>query len=1086
MQSFQTDIFSSSGAQAKGLTVYRASAGSGKTYTLTLEYLKKALSSPANPYRFGEILAVTFTNKATDEMKQRIIGALNSLVDGGEPDMAREICRELNINGEALRIRAAKVRKAILHNYSRFSISTIDGFFQKIIHAFVREAGLRPGFRLELDHDRVMNEAVDRMMTGLHLNKFLYGQLFRVIEGQMELGRNWDVRKTLTDRGGEVLKERFRSFEPEFHKKICDAGFMAQYAAKIDEIIDCFDEQMLKYALQAQKVIADNSLTVASFRYGKGGAANYFYKTANGKYSNEEYEPGKRVLDILETGEWFDKKNKNNPQHVADSLSSILGNMLTLYNAEYSRYCTALCIKKMLHTLIFMAEIEAKIRETGGDENIMLISETTGLLGALIGESDAPFVYEKAGSRYSIFMIDEFQDTSEAQWHNFRPLLKNSLAENSDSLVVGDIKQSIYRWRNGDWRILAKKIHDDFRSFNISEKTLGTNWRSFPAVIWFNNALFASLPAFVENLFASSADFPETASTISLAYGNTEQDVSPKNMNKCGYVCVSETRDTDGQKAVEKILDRLPLLVAEIQDRGYRAGDIAILVRKGVEGQRVSDCLLNYKETSGDTEHCFDILSQDSLYLNASDDVNFIMATLRAVVSQDDRINNAAINRYLSNGTNFSGELDDTVRTFFAGLKSLSLPEIFEQITAKFVTVNSNIHYIQELHDLILSFSNGEISDISAFIEYWDGRGDKQKLSAVEAADAINIQTIHKAKGLEYPVVIIPFCNWEMKPDGDTVWVSPKEYPFSMLEHVPVPYGNIMKNSLFGGEYSYETVQSLVDNLNLMYVAFTRAREELHIMLPLPKIPKSDSSKSDPLSNAAKVLSQFLADSSQFPVDRFRLTAINSSDDSCTIYTVGEKCQRHAETRGGVSPHANSGLRIDKYVSSPFKKRLRLKYDAADCFQSTGIPSSKPQKYGVLMHRVFSRINSVKDVSAAIASIEDEGYIARKDIPELKAHIEKALAYAGEWFADNGKYTVITERFILLPLSMNLGASRKPDRVMSFPDETIVIDYKFGSRKEESHRAQTAMYINLLKKMNYPNVKGYIWYVDLMETVAIL
>jgi ATP-dependent exoDNAse (exonuclease V) beta subunit len=923
-----------------GLTVYRASAGSGKTYTLTLEYLKQALSDGSNANKFRNILAVTFTNKATDEMKARIITVLNSIASGDDTVIVSQLCRELNIDRYTLKDRAARVQKAILHNYSSFAISTIDRFFQRVLHSFVREAGLRPGFKLELDHDRLLDEAVDRMMMSIHTNRFLYAQMSGIIDEQMEKGRTWDIRRMLKNRGNEVLKEQFRGLSLAFHSKIGDAEFMTRFIAEINHLVAEFEKRLTSISLSAISAIDNHNLQKTDFWYGKNGPVAYFYKLKGRKYD----PPTNRVYSILASeaiDAWCGKKvspaTKNRILQISPLLTALLGEAVRFYDDESRSYFTALCIKKSVGHLVFFAEIEACIRAIASDENLMPISETTHLLGTLINESDTPFIYEMTGTQYKTFMIDEFQDTSEAQWHNFRPLLKNSLSEGRDSLVVGDVKQSIYRWRNGDWRILSNKIFTDFSSFVVHERNLDTNWRSFPCVIEFNNALFSALPSYIEQRFIESFDFASVGietDILSSAYRNVEQKIAAANRDKGGYVSLSLIRDekeersstTFVRKAKEKIMEQLPLLIADIQDRGYRAGDIAILVRKSREGQEIGDCLLNYKRTSGDEHHCFDILSQDALYIKNSATVQFIISLFRTTLNPDDRINNVAINSFLNRTNpdfqwNESDKLDDELCAKLAGLTALSLPEAFERLIRMFNLGSDPIEipYIQELHDMVISFASNELSDISSFVSQWDETGMTKKLSEGQTPDAITITTVHKSKGLEYPVVIIPFCNWDMKPSArDTVWVNSSHSPFDRLPHVLINYGTDMSNSHFAREYYYETIQSLVDNLNVMYVAFTRAKAELHIMLPLPKLPKTETGISGNINSASSALSAFLKDNPDFMGDKLTVEHLSGDD---IRYISGAK-------RHNISVREQndfSGILITEYRSSAFDRKLRLR-----------------------------------------------------------------------------------------------------------------------------------------------------------------
>jgi ATP-dependent exoDNAse (exonuclease V) beta subunit len=1067
-----------------GLTVYNASAGSGKTYTLTLEYLRLALSDPHNARKFREILAVTFTNKATDEMKTRIIETLYGLANDKAPSFAEKLARRLEIDALTLRERAARVLRALLHNYSDFSISTIDKFFQRILHAFVREAGLKPGFRLELDKERLMSQAVDKMLANIADKPALYRRMSELIDERIERGNAWDVAKMLRQRGEEVLKESFGRFDAEFHAKIRDAEFMNRYAGEIQTVAASFESEMDETGARAAALIESAGIEFSDFKYGGQGTSNYFRKIRT--RDCDDYVPGVRIRAILESGDgeaWCTKKLEARKREallgIAGELTLLLGRATNLYNERYAEYLAAVCAKNSMKSLWFLAEIENAVGEIAGSENIMPIGETTRMLETLIGNADAPFVYERVGTKYSTFMIDEFQDTSEAQWNNFRPLLRNSLAEGKFSLVVGDVKQSIYRWRNGDWQILARRIFSEFADLRLSVENLDTNWRSLPEIVLFNNALFSALPAFAER--NSGVD---DASLLGAAYSLATQKPAPSAKGG-GYVEITATKDSDETKARSEFLAALPALIADIQDRGYRASDTAILVRKSADGQAVSERLMQYRQTSGDTKHCFEILSQDSLFIETSDTVRFVVALFRALAEPDDPINNALINRFLNKSDpdpRNVARLDARAQTAVAEAERLSMPEAFELFVSTFGLGDNAIEipYLQELHDHVVAFADRELPDVSAFLEHWDNKGASLRLSAGRMPDAINILTIHKSKGLEYPVVIVPFCDWRMRPDNDVVWIRPVAAPFSALPHLPVTYNGRMAKSLFADDYKFETLQALIDNLNLMYVAFTRASSELHVMLPLPATPKSKSNAPDLLRTAATALNEFFESAAaEFCDGRLR---IENPDDRTVKYSLGTKGKEEQE---GEKEKEVRGMTVTKYVSaSSSAHKLRLRYESAGYFDPAA-NRMKPLNYGTLMHRIFSMINTVSDLPKAMKRIAEEGLIAAADLDELHSRTLAALQFAEEWFADDSPYSVVTERFMILPPSMNMGVSRKPDRVMSSAAETIVIDFKFGTTKNNAHKRQVENYVRILRKMNYPDARGYVWYVDLGCKVVI-
>lgn len=1075
----------------QGLSVYKASAGSGKTYTLTLEYLKHALCDPYNAKLFRGLLAVTFTNKATEEMKSRILDTLHELVEGVNPTTSALLQHELGIDASDLQRRARLVQTAILHDYSRFSISTIDKFFQKIIHSFVREAGLRPGFKLELDQDRLLEEAIDRLMIGLHEKPLVYDWILRIVDERMESGAAWDVRRTLQEKGCLVFTETFREFGPEFYEKIADNELMSGYVQQLQQIVKDIDRTLKTVADAALAEMRAAGVDVTDFPYGKSSFANYFSKAASG-----EYEAGKRVTEAVDHLErWTSKSTppgmRSSIEGLFPSLNGYLIQLLQTYEDNKRPYWTAKVILNNFRLLGLLAEIELQVRAVANIDNLMPISETTFLLGKLIDGSETPFIYERTGSRYHTYMIDEFQDTSAAQWRNFKPLLNNSLAQGQFCMVVGDVKQSIYRWRNGDWRILAYRLQEDFRQFDISQKNLDTNWRSKPVVVEFNNTLFGQLPAYLENAFAQECDNGErTERLISDAYSDAAQQIPGHAVADDGHVSLTAFFSNEEQTANEQILERLPVLITDLQDRGYAAGDIAILVRRAVEGQWVSDCLLEHKRSSGDTAHCFDIVSQDTLFIARSKVVQLAIALLKAMVDPSNDVNNAFINYTLYATNNlrssqdgagepdfdsFASRLSSDVQSFLSGLTQLSLPEVFEYIVSHFQLAASaeELPFIQELHDELIQFARNELSDVSAFLQWWDEKGGNLKLTPAKTPNAINILTIHKSKGLQYPVVLVPFCNWGMKPNpGSFIWVSPQEAPFNELPHVPVMYGTALRDSCFNDDYVQETLQSVVDNTNVLYVAFTRAEEELHVMLPLSKADREKAGGKNLIQNCAKTLHGFLDWNGQEGAIDFGNLKGEKTDD--TLFFGRPLLKKQKERIRG------NELEMYEYPVNNYRKRLCIRYESEDYFPDTITTPLQYRNYGTLMHRVFAAIHTPADIPTAVDTLIEEGLLDADSRQSLEEKVRTALQNpeAAPWF--DGSWQVKAEQFLLLPpaLHSSHGVSRRPDRVMIRPDATVVIDYKFGLQQKASYGKQVQTYVNLLASMNYPNVSGYIWYVD--------
>ncbi|MDR2802038.1 MAG: UvrD-helicase domain-containing protein [Prevotellaceae bacterium] len=1046
------------------LTTYIASAGSGKTYALTHAYLRLLLSPPATAASYRQLLAITFTNKAAGEMKTRIVERLNDLATGNAA--ADEFCAALAISPEELRNRSIALRSAILHDYSHFSVSTIDAFFQKIVRSFLREMGLLPGFALELDSERLLDEAVDALWQEAAANLPLRRRLAHLINQRIENGKSWNAREELKAMGSEVFKESFRSFGSGFLEQTGRADFLHSYETTLKKIVSGFTKTMQDAGKKALQILSENGIAVIDFKYKTTSFANYFNKIAG---DTKDYAPGVRASEALNNADkWLTGdagKDAVIQSKVFPLVNPLLQQAVACYEERFTDCLTAREILKNFYSMALLADVANKVTAIANEENLLLISDTLHLLRKLIGDSDTPFVYEKTGVYYRSFLLDEFQDTSNMQWESLRPLLLNGLSEGGEALAVGDVKQSIYRWRNGDWRILAQGIYDDFAAFDSQRITLDTNWRSREIIVNTNNEIFSRLPALLQQQLNSHIDeaaiplggeqAESLRTIITKAYSEAQQKVSPQKSGSGGYVHIETVAppavqdDAPPSTAKETVLQRLPLLIAELQDRGYHPSDIAVLTRKGNEGEEVANTLLQYKQTSGDTAHCFEVLSQDSLYLAHAPVVRFVIAVLQCAVSPED-ICKAVAGRYLQR---FLPKAEMTA-AWLEKLLYQPMTEAIETIITHFRLHEepANWAFLQEFQEVALAYANRERNDIFSFLEYWEDAGDACTLSMVDSRNAIRILTIHKSKGLQFPVVIIPFCTWSIEPKSNSlIWMKAGKEPFAGPGYLPLNYTNTLAETFFSGDYWMERAQAAIDNLNLLYVAFTRAESELYAFVPQPARKKEHT--------FAHILPTLL--------------------------------QQEKYTAGVPVPHQSTGsaapdtFGLEKYISLPYTNALRVKY--AD-ERPSDIDSAGVRDYGILMHRAFSYIATPDDTGAAVEKLVEDGFLAndagqRKTLYTL---LEDALKQpcAAEWF--DGSWQLFTETNLLLPSeTLAKPVQLRPDRVMFRNNEVVVIDYKFGKNQAPQHIQQVEEYIACLKKMGYSHVQGYCWYISLGQIKCI-
>lgn len=863
------------------LTIYRASAGAGKTHKLTGEYLT-LLFAGAGAYR--RILAVTFTNKATDEMKSRIVEELYNLSSGRKSDYVESLCSTYSLTEGQVRKQAKKILTDILHDYSAFNISTIDRFFQQTMRAFTREIGLQGGYGIEMDQELVLTSAVDNLLAGLEKpeSKELLGWLLRFAEDKIENGGEWNLRKDIMSLSREVFKESYKASSNEVAKDIGDKEALESYKNELFGIIRSVEAEAKRLGEEGQAIMDKYALTSADFNRGHI-TVSLFEKLARG----EMKAPNATFCKMADNVEaCFKKTTPIGLLRIIgcafeDGLNDCIKRIIALFS-NLTAYNTAREIVRYYYTLGILADVSRQIASYREEKNVMLIADTTELLNKVIGGSDAPFIYEKTGTHVDHYMIDEFQDTSGMQWNNFRPLVEESLAHGRANLIVGDVKQSIYRFRNSDWKLLDEQVQADFSQDEVREETLKENWRSCRHIVEFNNAFFTAIPGVLqnvynENLLASSLSEEQRAAyltKIMSAYTKSYQQVPPPFKQKDGHVKIEFLASDDEKDWKEEALDRLPGVVEQLQDNGYALKDIAILVRTNMEGAMVAEKLLSYKEANPSGRYHYDIISDDALFVSGSPAVRFMVALLRYLRNPEDKINEqTALYSYLIlQGTTTGENLPEAYSIAVSGLafppeiaselQALSRQSLYEISEGLFRLFSGDFQdneqvFVQAFLDMVSEYAQKESADLTRFLKWWDETGYRKTIATPDAQNAIRILTVHKSKGLGFKVVIIPFGDWEIdhKPSKPVIlWCKPETKPFNRLHLVPVRYSQSLGNTIFAEDYFRERLHAFIDNLNTLYVAFTRSKDELIVLAPRPKKIKEETGEVEKIFSMADAL----------------------------------------------------------------------------------------------------------------------------------------------------------------------------------------------------------------------------------------
>ena len=1048
----------------KRAKILSASAGSGKTYQLTLKYMCDVIQ---HPERYRNILAVTFTNKATEEMKSRILREIHTLASGGDSSYLGDVARELGLNEAQIREGALKARTRILHDFSRFTILTIDRFFQRILRAFIKELSLDLNYNIELDINQLLERSTDKLIESIANDDKLRDWLLEFAEDRLEEGDRWDMRGDLKSLGSELFKENGakRSKLKLDKMKLSDA---------VKDLVSECDAYRLKLATlgkSAIQIMADYGVSADEFKGSSRSFVFNFYRYANGELK----EPTATMLKAADSvSEWYKSGADGRIITATEKLMPILNDICNCYSDAIKKINTAKLIKDNYRSFALLADLQERVDDICTAENIMVLSKTKDLLSTFIDDSNAPFIYEKVGSRYDHYMIDEFQDTSVREWHNMLPLLREALASNPNSsvFIVGDIKQSIYRWRGGDWRLLNSDAMADLGEENTAIEHLQKNYRSLPNIVKFNNSLISKavdidnlylnrcLDKAIKNKKIDSDTHASHYNIMARAYSDHKQ-IPAKSETGQGY---AEVIAYDGSVIDSPFIEAIESAIA----RNYRYRDILILVRGSNDARKVADALFAYKEEKFISKGLkgFNILTPDALTLESCDIVEFIISVMRLAIDPKNDIERGVYNRFLPLPLDHA--FDEEELTWLSHVAHLSPLEAFESIVSRFKLHErkESIAFLQAMHEQILSFSSQRVVDIHYYLKWWDERGHSEAITVEMTDDTIEITTIHKAKGLERDIVIIPYSRWDMTPRPalrPIVWAKANDTEQSTdISNFPVVYGSSMENSDFSDEYYRELVMSHIDGINLLYVAVTRASKELYMYVPTLSSGGENISTTVPLIlEAAKSIC---------PPPKPKMV---DGENVMQIYSFGTPTERIHKALGSDK---SSDILLENYTSN--KPSLKVRYPSHRCIEEGITNDNKALTKGIRLHTLFEGAITEEDLRCAVRRMSLDCIVDENQATALNDKISVILSdervkewFSGDWDDVKCEAAIISNNNI-----------RRPDRVMIKGDRVVVVDYKFGDKQLPSYRRQMSEYIELLRSMGrFDRIEGYVWYISLGE-----
>lgn len=1072
------------------LTIYKASAGSGKTFTLSVEYIKLLIKDPQS---YRSTLAVTFTNKATEEMKLRILSQLYGIwkLLPDSKSYIDKIKEDLDVTEEYMSERAGIALHNIVHNYSYFRIETIDSFFQSVLRNLARELDLTANLRIELNDYQIERNAVDELINSLDENSELLTWIMEYIRENMDDDKDWNVIGNIKRFGENIFREYYKTNSKKLNERLLEEGFFKQYTSKLRQMRNEAEVEMQNEAAQFFDALNHNGIEIDDLNNGKNGPAGYFIKIKKGIYNNTIVT--KRLQKVLDEGSessWVKQKSSKETQDIVRELANSTLTPL-VHHAEDVRqknwyiYGSAVLTLRHLNQLRLLNSIENKVRMMNVEQNRFLLSDTHTLLHSLIRDTDSPFIFEKIGNYLENIMIDEFQDTSTVQWQNFKVLLEECMShgEQQGNLIVGDVKQSIYRWRSGDWRML-NNIEREFPYLNsmLNVCSLDTNYRSSRRVITFNNAFFkrASELEYADQ----KSSTPDTSSPEQLkkAYSDVAQKV-PSFRDNHGYVSINLLPNEDyRQQALQKTAEAVSLLL----DSGANYSDIAILVRSNDIIQLIAEFFANELPD-------VKIVSDEAFRLDSSVSVNIIVNAMLWLTHPDNILAKAYIakayqtyvlekseqetNKLLATAEGIDSALPCALIDKRDDLLTMPIFELAEQIYTLFNigNIKGEDAYLYAFYDALTDFIANNTADIDSFVEEWNDSIAEKTIQA-SAIDGIRIITIHQSKGLEFEHVVIPFCDWTLEK-GNTIWCTPQVEPYNELPLIPVDFSaSQMKGTIYEFDYNEEHLQNCVDNLNLLYVAFTRAASSLFVI----------AQRGTP-SSRSYIVEQAITD---IKLEGSSLDGDPSDKKAELIFSYGEleivETKAKKKSDNIFTPEVEN-MNVDMATFSnkvEFKQSNKSRDFVADDDENTDDDDRKQLSYiktGKILHYLFSTINTTDDIDTSLAQLEMDGLIEESgtNIKRLRDMLHKRFSnrQVADWFSS--RWTLFNECTILdYDAATDTVREHRPDRVMKDEKtgEVVIVDFKFGSPRPE-YVEQVNRYKALTQNMGYPNVKGYLWFV---------
>ncbi|MDW7692827.1 UvrD-helicase domain-containing protein [Flammeovirgaceae bacterium SG7u.111] len=1116
--------------------VYRSSAGSGKTFTLTKEYLKLVLAPPFlqggfSPFYYRNILAVTFTNDAANEMKERILSKLEDfakLPPEAEDDMLNMILGEfqtekpeLGLTKAVLVGRAKAAYENLIHNYSDFAVSTIDAFNNRVVQSFKKDLQLPFNFEIELDTSDLLDEAIDLLHDKIGkdeedkgLGELLVGFSLQKADDES----SWFIDKELKDFGQETFKEEQKLLLEKLGN-LQSEDFL-KLRKNINEAISSFEKKVNDIAEKALQLIQDKNLTAKDFYYTSKGIVGHFSKL-KGSLAKTNLAPNSYVQKTIDEDKWYGSKITPATEDIIDSIS---GELMSYYEGlemlrvkEWGNYLIAQKLRKNIYLLGTANELGKLLEKLKIEKNIVHISDFNNRINTIVEEEPVPYIYERIGERFRHILIDEFQDTSQMQWHNLIPLLANSLGNDMETLVVGDAKQAIYRWRGGKADMLvnlpevptigedsALRLEAQIFKEQQNILSLNTNYRSKDNVINFNNSFYSKLRNYLSSKIAGVAAY----------YQEVEQNTVGKTG---GEVQITFIEDRRKKEVLNEANFQLTLqAIEQLQKESYELADITILTRNNGDGVFLAEKLI---------EQGIPVVSKESLLVKNAESVKFLVSMLDVLRLPENPL--AKMDAFLfldwyqklkseNPKTILSGEvleeisptlvLNDIIKFLELinkhfgfevkgkSLQYLNVYEICEELVRVFhlQLFDEEQVYLQKFLDFTLGYTQKRNGNAADFLEHWERKNHALSIAPPQTGNAVRIMTIHKSKGLQFPVVIMPFADWSAKAKGN-IWKNNEGSEFMKeLSSYFLSINEDLQHTSLAEDYNSETSASFIDAFNMLYVATTRAVEKLFIFTKDLSAKKKKDGIDIPIS-ASELIYMYRAlerplDDQLVPLE---LEVSPEGGEATQLVCSRWKVFEDKATREKQKAKKEQAFfELGKTIHTEARDKIRMRrISLQNSDEELGIAAFfiSKKKTGILMHRAFEWVKYAEDLDRSIQALVNEGLISQEEVGEIKEQMERAIAVPeiNPYFQKGSGYEVLNEQDLLLNFDGKSLSTLRPDRLMIKGKEAVLIDYKTGMEDIQKHSKQINQYAAVLQKAGYSVKKKYILYTDAPKAVEV-